>query len=137
MKSFGIACAAALAFGLPMAAAAGPVDGKADLICATLRTVECGSAGECLEGSAEDVNAPSFFHVSFDTGTIRAERPDGSKLDTAIQTKTAVEGGIVLQGVENGRGWSTVINTATGRTVVAAVDDDVTFSIFAACTTKD
>lgn len=137
MKPYGIVCAAALVFGLPVAAAAGPVDGKTDLLCATLRTVECAAAGECLEGSAEDVNAPVFFHVSFVDGAIRAERPDGSTLDTPIQSKTEGEGRIILQGAENGRGWSAIIDTTTGKAVVAAVDVGVSFSIFAACTTKD
>ena len=42
---------------------------------------------------------------------------------------------LVLQGVENGRGWDMAINTRTGRMSASGVGDAVSFLAFGTCTT--
>ncbi len=122
------------ALAVPVIAQSAPVDGNADLMCATLRTVECGPTAECLEGQAEDVNAPVFFHVNVAEGAIRAEHPDGRVVDTPIQAKTVLDDRIILQGVQSMRGWSATLDTATGRIVITIADLDASFGVFGACT---
>ena len=46
-----------------------------------------------------------------------------------------LNGRLVLQGGENGRGWSATIDEANGVMSAAVVDEDHTFSLFGACTT--
>ena len=41
---------------------------------------------------------------------------------------------LVLQGVENGRGWTAVINTKTGNMNGSGVGDDVSFLVHGTCT---
>ena len=45
-----------------------------------------------------------------------------------------VDGELILQGGENGRGWSATINEDSGRMAAALVDNDYTFSLFGGCT---
>ena len=115
------------------AALAGDFDGSKDLICATLRTVECGTTDACLVGTATDVNVPQFFSLRFSEKSIQATRPDGSELDTKFGDTIQNGGRLIIQGEEGGRGWSASISEETGKIVVAVAGDDVAFSFFGAC----
>jgi hypothetical protein len=41
---------------------------------------------------------------------------------------------MILQGIEDGRGWSIIISEDTGKMTATASQDDVGFVIFGACT---
>ncbi len=130
-----LAAAAVLAAPAPGAPkAASEFDGSKDLLCATLRAADCGRAGACESGLPDEFNIPAFVTVSFSDNAIRALRPDQSVLDTAIQSKTGEDGRLILQGVENGRGWSAAISEQTGRFVVSVAGEDVAFAVFGTCT---
>ena len=45
-----------------------------------------------------------------------------------------MEGNIILQGVENGRGWSIVISEETGKMSATVAGDEIGFIVFGACT---
>ena len=55
-------------------------------------------------------------------------------MDTVIGSSTRNEGELLLQGVENGRGWSMAITEATGRMVISVAGDEIAFVVFGACT---
>ena len=116
--------------------AASEFDGSKDLLCATLRATDCGRASACEFGQPDEFNVPSFFTVSFGDKAIRAIRPDQSALDTAIQSKSSQDGRLILQGIENGRGWSAAISEQTGRVVVSVAGEDVAFAVFGTCTVQ-
>ena len=124
--------AAAIGFTAP--ALAEDFDGSKDLLCASLRAVDCGRVGECNEGMAEEFNIPQFFTISFADKAIRAMRPDQTKLDTPITTVVGDGDQLILQGVQTGRGWSAAISQVNGRAVVSVSGEDVAFAVFAACT---
>ena len=136
MRGFMIsALAAASVLAAPGAPqAASEFDGSKDLLCATLRAADCGRAGACESGLPEQFNIPAFATFSFSDNTIHGLRPDQSELDTAITSKTSEDGRLILQGVENGRGWSAVILEETGRLVVSVAGEDVAFAVFGTCT---
>ena len=110
------------------------IDGADPLICAAINTIQCEAGASCLEGDAQALNVPSFVRVSLADKTIRGTRPNGESLDTVIGSSTRDEGELLLQGVENGRGWSMAITEATGRMVLTASGDEVAFVVFGACT---
>jgi hypothetical protein len=58
----------------------------------------------------------------------------GTARKSALKSVTHLDGHLILQGGENGRGWSMTIDEDTGRMAVAIVDNDYTFSLFGACT---
>lgn len=53
---------------------------------------------------------------------------------TTLGSATRLDGQLILQGGENGRGWSATVEEETGRMAAAIVDNDHTFSLFGGCT---
>ena len=58
----------------------------------------------------------------------------GPKRSSAIESITADENQLLLQGVELGYAWSISLNLQTGKTVSSLVGKDVAFVLFGACT---
>ena len=81
------------------------------------------------EGSI--AGAPTFIKIDVTTKVVTASAGRKSTLNTAMH----LNGRLVLQGGENGRGWSATIDEDTGVMSAAVVDNDHTFSLFGACTT--
>ncbi len=126
-----------LALGLALTqhpALAQGVNGADPLICAVIETEICEAGAVCEEGDAQALNVPSFVRISLADGKINGTRPNGETLDTLIGSTTRDAGQLLLQGVENGRGWSMAITEATGRMVLSAAGEDVAFVVFGACT---
>ncbi len=127
----------ALALGLALAhhsALAQSVDGADPLVCAAIETEICEAGMACTEGDAQAMNVPSFLHISLANNSIQGTRPNGESLNTVIASTTRDAGELLLQGVENGRGWSMAITEATGRMVLSAAGDNIAFVVFGACT---
>jgi hypothetical protein len=60
---------------------------------------------------------------------------DGSATRTSqLKSVARVDGELILQGSENGRGWSATADEGTGRMAAAVVDNDHIFSLFGSCT---
>ena len=116
--------------------AAADFDGSKDLICASLRAVDCTRVGECNEGLAEDFEIPQFFSIDFKAKAIQAKRPDETEINTSFESRVGDQGKLILIGTEGGRGWTAAISQETGRLVLAVAGDDVSFALFAACTPK-
>jgi len=107
-------------------------DGTKPLICAITTIMEC-DAGQCDRYAPEGatVGAPSFIKIDVTTKVVTASL--GRK--SALGTTTHTDGRLVLQGGENGRGWSATIDEDSGEMSASVVDKDHTFSLFGACTT--
>jgi hypothetical protein len=121
-----------LASPLPLAAAA--FDGSAPLLCAVVQVIECGAGTECVEVSAEAAGIPDFLIIDFENKTIRATEESGRKETTAIQNVQHLDGKLILQGAENGRGWSIVISEDNGRLSATVSDHEVGFIVFGVST---
>jgi hypothetical protein len=118
---------------IPLPVAAGDFDGSKPLLCAVIQTFECKSAGECLQGTAEDIDIPQFLKINFKKKIIRGAGESGEVRTTKIKNLKSIDGRLILQGVQNGRAWSMVI-TATGKFTLTASDDQAGFVVFGACT---
>ncbi len=126
--------ACALMLGSAAANAAGSFDGSSNIICAAIDVVGCVDGAKCLKGPARTFELPEFMtvdfkkmvvHVSYDGGTKEAESPIKNHETTGTQ--------LILQGVENGHGWSMAIHRSTGRMTTVAAGEDLSFSIFGVC----
>lgn len=115
-------------------ACAGDFDGSKPLVCAVIETFECGPTGECLPGTAEDIGIPQFLKTNFKKKTISGTLKSGEVRTTTIKNMERSNGNLILQGVQNGKGWSVVIIEATGKMTVTASDGQVGFVVFGACT---
>jgi hypothetical protein len=119
--------------GLPSHVLAGDFDGSRPLLCAVTKTIECTPDGECLRGEAESIDMPAFLKIDFAKKTISGTRQDGTVRTTEIKIMERVDGELILQGVQNGKGWTMVISEATGKATITASDNQVGFVVFGAC----
>lgn len=127
----------ALAFAaLPLASATGAAEGSEDskpLICATTEAIECAVENGCTQGRADRINAPQWVRLDLQAKSIHARRPDGSSITTDIQSMTDESGQTILQGVENGRGWSLALTRESGQMVLTATGEQAAFILFGTC----
>ena len=66
---------------------------------------------------------------------LRGTMLGGEEQTTAIQNILApADGRTILQGAENGRGWTMTIDPTTGDMSVAIAGDDIGFILFGVCT---
>ncbi len=125
---------------LPLAAGADTVfDGKKPLICSLDDTVDCTDAkDECNQGDAVSVNAPDLIRIDFKKKEVRALSGQESGDNVArIRHKERTNERLVVQGAQEGRGWSIVIVDGTGAATIAVAGNDHGFLIFGTCTEDD
>jgi hypothetical protein len=109
-------------------------DDATPLLCAIQTVMECDSTGECQrQGGDQPSDFPPFLRVNVAQRVITDGKNSGRK--TEIKSVTRLDGRLILQGGENGRGWSATIVEDTGRLAAGIVADDFTFAIFGACMT--
>ena len=126
-----------LAIGLcmtPMQLAAAPFDGSEPLLCAVIQIVECGADGKCQPVSTEIAGIPRFLKINVEAKTISATEESGISKVSAIKNVEHVDGHLIMQGAENGRGWTMVISEESGGMSATVSDESVGFVVFGACT---
>ena len=121
-------------FVTPGLVVAGDFDGSKPLICALIETHECVVGEECQRGLPSNIDVPQFLKLDFKKKMISGTTEDGESRTASIESMTRLEGNLILQGVQNGRAWSMVINESTGKCIISASDDTAGFIVFGACT---
>ncbi len=119
---------------LSSGASAAAFDGTVNLICSAIDVVGCVNGPGCMEGRASTFELPQFLFVDFEKKLVRATDESGHKEVSPIKNLEITEKQVILQGVENHRGWSAAIDSQTGKMIVTSVGADVSFMIFGACT---
>lgn len=123
-------------FMLPLTLLATDNEGSTPLICATIDAIECsGLSAECYGGTAETVNLPQFIRIDLKEKKIEAVRQGGKSVNSTIMNQKRESGKLILQGIENGRGWSLVLIEETGKMSATIAGDQVGFVVFGNCTT--
>jgi hypothetical protein len=120
---------AGLAFITSGTVLAGDFDGSKQLICATVDAMDCVSAEECTKGRPEDMGAPTFLRIDFAQKTI-----GGPKRTTSIVSMDASEDQVLLQGKEQGYGWTFALDQQGGKFSATLVNRDGVFVLFGSCT---
>ena len=123
-----------------LAATAADFDGSKPFICAPADVMECVPGGECKRTTTDAVSAPRFIKVDMQKKVMTA-RYHGSERVSPIERSEAVDGKLMLQGVEDGyedvrdgAGWTLSVSMDEGRMVLTASGDEVAFVIFGSCT---
>ena len=116
------------------AVSAAGMDGSSNIVCTVADVVGCAEAGGCVEGTAKSFDLPEFMILDAEKKVIRATYESGHKGVSPVKNLERSKDHLLLQGVENGRGWDIAINTKTGRMSASAVGDAVSFLAFGACT---
>ena len=114
--------------------AAAQFDGSEPLLCAVVQIVECEADGECHPVTTEMAMIPRFLKISFEKKTISATEESNRTDVSVLKNFERVDGRLIIQGAENGRGWTIVISEKTGKMSATVSDEDVGFVVFGACT---
>jgi hypothetical protein len=117
-------------FLVPMQLAAAQFDRSVPLLCAVIQVIECEADGECFPVTAEIANIPRFLKINFKKKTISATEESGRKDVTQIKNFERINGKMILQGTEGGRGWTMVISEETGEMSATVSDDQAGFVVF-------
>ncbi len=116
-------------------ASADAFDGSTNLICSSIHTVGCTDGPMCMQGTAATFELPQFMFIDFKKKVVRATDDDGGKETSPIMNMDKTDRQLVLQGIENHRGWTAAIDRASGKLAISVSGADVSFMIFGACTT--
>lgn len=136
MKKFKRFFLSVAVFVLPLPLLATGLDGSTPLLCATIDAIECdGLSTECYGGTAETVNLAQFVRIDLKENKIEAVRQGGKSVSSMIMNHKRENGKLILQGIEDGRGWSLVIVEETGKMSATIAGEQVGFVVFGNCTT--
>ena len=128
------ACAVAVTSFVSVPVSAEGLDGSSDIVCAALHVVACIDDGNCLEGQAKTFDLPALMVLDAENKVLRGAYDSGNKAVSPLKNMELNGEHLVLQGVENGRGWSLSINAKTGNMNGSGVGDDVSFLVHGTCT---
>lgn len=131
MKSIASLLVAAVLAG---SAVADDLSGADRLLCSTLQATACAAAGNCETLPPAELNIPQFVQVDVKGKEISTTPASGENRRTAAQTVKREDGQIVLQGLEQGRAFSLVIDEASGQASFASAAESRGVVVFAACT---
>jgi hypothetical protein len=125
----------ALVLGMaPYPLAAASFDGSVPLICALIEVFDCAVGADCQRGTPESVNLPQFVKLDFSGKTLSTTEDAQGKKVTPIKHVEQFGNNLMLQGGEEGRGWSLILAKEGGKMSATVADDGVGFVIFGACT---
>jgi hypothetical protein len=128
------ACAIAATPFVSTAVSAAEMDGSSDIVCAATHIVACLEDGTCLQGQAKTFDLPELLVLDAENKVLRSTRESGIKAVSPVKNMELNGEQLVLQGVENSRGWDIAINAKTGRMSASGVGDDVSFLAHGTCT---
>ncbi len=131
MKKLAIALTATLSCGL---AHADNLEGVSKMLCAAAQVQICIENDICYTTSTYELDVPDFVIIDTDKKTISTTKASQLNRSTPFTSFTRSDGLLHLQGVEEGRAFSFVIDVASGRLTVAVARDGFTVSVFGACT---
>jgi hypothetical protein len=113
-------------------ALAGPaIDGKQDLMCEPKHLAQCDTDALCATIAVEDVELPPQLRVSFKQKLLSAPDSDRTSPIRSVEIDPEV---VVLQGSQNRRGWSMVIDRATGALSGSIADAQGAIMVAGICT---
>ena len=104
------------------------------ILCSSLEATVCTFDGGCEIGAPWLWGIPQFIEIDLQTKRMSTTAASGENRVTTATSLERKDGQIFLQGVENGRAFSLVINEETGMLSAAVAREGITVSVFGACT---
>ena len=109
------------------------LDTSKPLSCALAEAAECDEVAQCSDVTLEQVGLPGAWRVDFAAKQLASEDGQRTSPIGAIETLDAV---LVLQGHQNGRGWTLVIERATGHLSATVADAEGVFVLAGGCSAE-
>lgn len=108
--------------------------GEDDLLCAAANVIVCLDDGSCATAAPWELNVPQFINVDLDKRSLSTTKASGELRVTMVDNMQRSDGRVYLQGIDRGRAYTFVIDEETGFLTVVVARDDLTVSVFGACT---
>jgi hypothetical protein len=108
-------------------------DGSTPLVCGFAEAAQCDGAATCTDVTVEQIDLPPIVHVDFAGSRLAAPDDERTSPIAAVEALDAV---LVLQGHQNGRGWTMVIDRATGRLSATLADAEGAFVLAGVCSAR-
>lgn len=118
------------------ASRADDLTGQQRFLCTASQVTLCYTDGDCDKGSPWDFDVPQFIEVDLQAKRLSTTKASGQSRTTPIVNMQRDAGQVVLQGYENKRAFSFLIDEKTGWMTVAVARRDVAVTVFGACTPK-
>ncbi len=128
-----IAMALAIVLAAPVVFA-DDVTGATKLLCTSVQATSCRDDGDCVTDVPWTFNIPQFIEIDTAAKMLSTTKASEELRKSPILTQTRTDGLLVIQGLENGRAFSFVINEKDGRLSAAVARDGITVTVFGACT---
>jgi hypothetical protein len=123
---------AILAFAASSARAEG-LDASRPLACSISEAAQCDGVAACIDVTPEQLDLPALWRVDFAAKQIASQ--DGGRTSPIAALET-LDGALVLQGHQSGRGWTLVVERATGHLSASAADAEGAFVLAGSCTAE-
>jgi hypothetical protein len=134
MKKLIVVLAGMLVGGLAQADSLAGVD---RMVCAAMQVQICVEEDTCYEASADELGVPDFVVIDMKKKSISTTKSSDESRSTTFTSVQKTSGLIFLQGIENGRAFSFIIEEISGRMTVAVARDGAAVNVFGACTSTD
>ena len=128
------ACVIAASPFVSTAVSAKGLDGSKDMICAVIKVVGCAEGAGCVVGQAKDFDMPALVVFDAKKKVVRGTEESGHKEVSPVKNMELSNDHLILQGVEEGRGWDIAIDGKTGEMRGAVVGDAVSILVSGTCT---
>ena len=107
------------------------------LLCSTSEIQICFETGECHAALPWQIGMPQFVIIDTKRKLISTTAASGENRSTPITTLLREDGRLVLQGFEQGRAFSAIIEESLGAFSAAIARDGVSVSAFGSCTDSE
>jgi hypothetical protein len=121
----------------PGLAASDDLTGSDRWLCSAIEATVCDVDGDCNLGAPWLWNIPQFIEVDLTKKKIATTKASSENRETPILTLERSEGLVFMQGIENGRAFSFVVEEKTGALSAAVARMGITVSVFGECTTRN
>jgi hypothetical protein len=133
VKAIALSLALAAAFIFPRVALAQSLDASKPLRCALAEASECDLAAACTDVTMEQIELPDELRVDFAAKQLTSA---DSKRASPIQAVESLDDVLVLQGHQNGRGWTMVVDRASGHLSASLASSEGAFVLAGGCTAE-
>ena len=107
------------------------------ILCSATKVVVCFESSDCVDMLPWEANVPQFIIFDEKKMTISTTKASEENRSTPIRFLQREEGTIVLQGIEQERAFSVVIDEEFGLLTGSVSRDGVSVSVFGSCTDAD
>jgi hypothetical protein len=115
---------------LATAATAETLDASKPLTCMLNASAQCDTEATCIQVTLEQIDLSKDLRVDFANGLLSSKLDDRtSPIDDVDELDTV----LVLQGHQNGRGWTMVIDRASGNLSAALAESAGAFVLSGEC----